>query len=374
MENIKIPIAANGLTTLATAGKYCDRNVDIEVNVPTGGGGDIETIQLTGEARGLQGIFVANVFDMLKEYIKADNITEVYEMFYSFNGDEIPCDIHLNVTSYISFGSMFQNCYNLKHLPKIVGNVVQPSNIKSIFAGCYHLQEIPEDYFDNWNFTRMHSVNSASASGVFSSCYSLRKIPQKFLTEGYSGIQNSGTYSPYANGFSSCHALDEIVGVELPKSVCTSNMFSGAFSATSRLKRMVFAMNEDGTPQTRKWKSQAISLSANVGYASQQKYITDYSGISASKLVSDDATYQALKDDPDWFTLDMNYSRYNHDSAVETINSLPDTSEYLATAGGTNTISFRGDAGALTDGGAINTLTEAEIAVATAKGWSVTFV
>jgi hypothetical protein len=64
----------------------------------------------------------------------------------------------------------------------------------------------------------------------------------------------------------------------------------------------------------------------------------------------------------------VDYARYNHDSAVNTINSLPDTSAY-----GTNTIKFRGIAGSATDGGAINTLTEEEIAVATAKGWTVSF-
>jgi hypothetical protein len=68
----------------------------------------------------------------------------------------------------------------------------------------------------------------------------------------------------------------------------------------------------------------------------------------------------------------LSYCRYNHDSAVNTINSLPDTSAYLAEKGGTNTIKFRGTLGSKTDGGAINTLTEEEIAVATAKGWTVT--
>jgi hypothetical protein len=97
-------------------------------------------------------------------------------------------------------------------------------------------------------------------------------------------------------------------------------------------------------------------------------------GITEDKFVYDDLTYQALKDDPDWFTYKIAYSRYNHDSAVNTINSLPDTSAYLATAGGTNTIKFRGEAGSATDGGAISTLTEEEIAVATAKGWTVTLV
>jgi hypothetical protein len=109
-----------------------------------------------------------------------------------------------------------------------------------------------------------------------------------------------------------------------------------------------------------------------VGVESYKKYILDYnSGITADKQVKDDATYQALKNDPDWFTVDLYYSRYNHDSAVATINSLPDTSAYLAEKGGTNTIRFLSTSGSLTDGGAINTLTEEEIAVATAKGWTV---
>jgi hypothetical protein len=69
------------------------------------------------------------------------------------------------------------------------------------------------------------------------------------------------------------------------------------------------------------------------------------------------------------FTQDYFYSRYNHASAVETINSLPDTSAY-----GTNTIKFLGASGSRTDGGAISNLTEEEIAVATAKGWTVTLM
>ena len=131
----------------------------------------------------------------------------------------------------------------------------------------------------------------------------------------------------------------------------------------------------DGQPYVVKWKSQVIDLSPRIGYSDDIASILNYnSGITADKEVKDDATYQALKNDADWFTTNIAYSRYNHDSAVATINTLPDTSAYLATAGGTNTIKFKGESGSATDGGAINTLTEAEIAVATAKGWTVSLV
>lgn len=110
-------------------------------------------------------------------------------------------------------------------------------------------------------------------------------------------------------------------------------------------------------------------------------------GITQEKRVSDATTYEALKNDPDYYVYNNNtqtydgkqvkvgllYSRYNHTSAVETINSLPDCSAYCAEINNTNTIEFKKYSGALTDGGGVNTLTEQEIAVATNKGWTVAF-
>ena len=119
-------------------------------------------------------------------------------------------------------------------------------------------------------------------------------------------------------------------------------------------------------------KSQVIDMCVEIGYDNYQyQYSSDY--FPADKEIKDDATYQALKDDPNAWTKMPEYSFYNHDSAVETINSLPDTSAYLAENGGTNTIKFLGNSGSNTDGGAINTMTAEEIAVAAAKGWTVTF-
>jgi hypothetical protein len=179
----------------------------------------------------------------------------------------------------------------------------------------------------------------------------------------------------YSSLFSCCYALDEIIDLPLVHrtgSHKSSNIFSSTFYNCYRLKRLTFETNEDGSPiKIDTWGKQTIDLTYMTGYVNQFNTwaITDYnSGITADKKVTNDARYQALKNDPDWFAADINYSRYNHDSAVETINSLPD----LSAVGG-NTIKFEGAAGALTDGGAINTMTQEEIAVATAKGWTVTF-
>lgn len=199
----------------------------------------------------------------------------------------------------------------------------------------------------------------------------LRTIPQdllilsKYLPTNSSSNDNCLFYY----GFYNCFALDELVGIGVPNNghdkYMKSDKFNNTFKQCRHLKRMTFEPN-----QTAEWKSQVIDLSYYVGYG----VLSIANGFSSTKEIKDDATYQALKDDPDSWTSNINYARYNRTSAVETINSLPDTSAYLATAGGTNTIKFKGEAGSATDGGAINTMTEEEIAVAISKGWQVAFV
>ena len=166
---------------------------------------------------------------------------------------------------------------------------------------------------------------------------------------------------------SGCYVLDEITNLAVNATLTyTSNVFESTVHMCYRLKNFTFEAGK-----TVDWKNQTIDLT-RVGYGLNDDYALS-ADISTSKKVYDDATYQALKDDPDWYAFSVAYSRYNHDSAVATINSLPDTSAYLAANGGTNTIKFKGAAGSATDGGAINTLTEEEIAVATAKGWTCSF-
>ncbi len=242
-----------------------------------------------------------------------------------------------------------------------------------MFYCCYRLREIPEGFGDDWNWNALHTGSYANASSVFDSCSSLRKIPSSFLNNMWT-IYTSTYATCYVGTFGACYVLDEVNGVAVSPAAYTTNAFNNHLGRNHRLKNYTFQTNEDGTPKTAKWKSQTLDFSSQIGYApgrpttaSTLQYITGYnSGITADTVVTDDVSYQALKDNPDWWTCDINYSRYNHDSAVATINSLPDCS-----ATGTNTIKFSGASGALTDGGAINTLTEEEIAVAAAKGWTV---
>ena len=263
---------------------------------------------------------------------------------------------------------MFANCSNLKNIRKIVN--LKAREMARMFDGCQSLRYLPQ--FENFSFI---DYDYADLSNFFYNCRGLRSIPEEFLKKLSTSKGKQTFYSLGYDSFAGCSSLDEIKGINIRSMNINSNLFSNTFDYCTRVKNIIFAKEDNGSPYTATWKSQNINLATNVGYSDGDNFIIGYnSGITSDKKVIDDTTYQALKNDPDWFTLKKEYSRYNHDSAVATINSLPDTSAYLATAGGTNTIKFKGDAGSATDGGAINTLTEEEIAVATAKGWTITFV
>ena len=281
-------------------------------------------------------------------------------------------DITISPTaSYADCVSIFSNCFELENLPYLYN--LYPSSIQNLFSYCYKLKTIPEDYFDTWNFNRINTYAYSNISGIFTACYSLRSVSPNILSKLRNDAATSVYTKIYYYLFRYCYTIDEIVGIPIDEASLTSNAFNYAFQGCVRAKNLLFETNEDGTPKTAKWKNQTIDLSGTIGWCgagdTSLQMIKQYNPdvFTDDKLISDDATYQVLKDDPDCIAVNVAYSRYNHDSAVATINSLPDCSAY-----GTNTIKFKGTAGELTDGGAINTLTEEEIAVATAKGWTVT--
>ena len=296
--------------------------------------------------------------------ITTKDITNGDYMFSNLdNLTSIPFDINFTSSSMVDCNWLFNNCKALTELPYIKGKI---GSTTSMFYNLYKLKEIPEDWADYIDWSGLQTSTSKPMSSMFNGCYSLRKIPANLMSNLWSN--GAYYYSVFSTSFNSLYALDEIKGI-MPKSgAYTSNAFSNCFNNCYRVKDITFALQEDGTPYTVNWKNQTIDLTTRVGYVASSESVTGYnSGITEDKKVTDDASYAALKDDPDWYTAKVNYSRYNHDSAVNTINSLPDTSAY-----GTNTIKFRGGCGSATDGGAINTLTEEEIAVAAAKGWTVT--
>ena len=289
------------------------------------------------------------------------NIIDASSMFYKCKLAQIPFEINLG--NYPLLASMFADS-NITTLPTIIGNnvVVQST---SGFLNYSKVKSIPNDYF---NFISGVYGSFSALSSMFSSCRYLRNFPTSVNIIPMKSTITSPYSSFYYSMCSGCSVLDEITNLAVNTTVTyTSNVFDSIVRMCYRLKNFTFEAGK-----TVNWKNQTIDLTS-VGYGLNDNNALS-ADISTSKKVYDDTTYQALKDDPDWYAFDIAYSRYNHDSAVATINSLPDASAYLAANGGTNTLKFKGESGSATDGGAISSLTPEEIAVATAKGWTCTFV
>ena len=369
-----LEVTSNGTYT---ASNGVDGYSPVTVNVPQDGSPPESVFVISGDC---DYKFANNGWNWFIE-LYGDRITtkDISSVMHMFDGStklvNIPFELNFdNTYNYNSPQYLFSDCKNLITLPRI--NNLKVYNTQYMFNNCHKLRTIPEDFADSFDWSFLESQTSAyngSQNNMFNYCYSLRSFPLNLINRGNSNINYSYSYFNYC--FNYCYSLDELVNLPIPYTATwTSNAFGNTFFNCHRLKNITFALN-DGQPYVMNWKNQTITLSASVGWASNKSYILNYnSGITADKEVTDDATYQALKNDPDCFTTNVAYSRYNHDSAVATINSLPDTSAYLASAGGTNTIKFKGAAGSATDGGAISSLTPEEIAVATAKGWTVTLI
>lgn len=351
----------NGLET-----KYKPAEMGQAIRDIPSGGGDVppEALVITGDCK------YKFAYDNWNWFIEnyGDRITteDITDAMYMFNHNPIK-----NIPFSINFTTSGKSTYTffnsgIEESPIMTGYSTDAS---SLFNSCKYLRNIQESTFENFIFSDLSSF-SLRHSGIFTNCYSLRNTSYNFATKMKELIYVGG-YN-YSSMFNSCCSIDSIIIPCNYLAEMKSNRYINTFNNTGRCKSITFDKKEDDTC---KQKLQVIDLTSYVGWSKNKSNILDFnSGITADKEVTDAESYEALKNDPDWFTMNVQYSRYNHDSAVETINSLPDTSAYLASAGGTNTVKFKGQSGELTDGGAINTLTEEEIAVAAAKGWTVSLV
>ncbi len=331
-----------------------------------------EELTLTGDCNQR---FIYGGWDwFIKKYsdvLTTKDLTDTTQMFFQCQTlTNIPFDLNYKANTNVNITGTIGRCGALLEVPKM--NNVRVENRSELFSYCSRIKEIPDDFCDTWDWTYMDGLTSGysgNSSSMFRNCYNLKKFPMSLFEHGNPVAVAS--YTVWKETFSNCLRLEEVIGMPNPhyNTSYTSSGYNGLFSSMlskcGRLTRFTFAEMDPPT-----WSNQTIDFSDYVGWSNFNLATSYYGGTEdeANYKITDDATYQALKDHPDSWTTDVAYSRYNHDSAVETINSLPDTS----TTGSANVIKFKGEAGSKTDGGAINTLTEEEIAVATAKGWTVT--
>lgn len=306
------------------------------------------------------------ILDNYFDRVKMIDVSTLDSVFLNASKIERTPEINCQSGSPSHMAYAFSGCYNLKEIGDI-NNCKPRQNIRNLFTSCHNLRYLPN--FNNVDFTVFHEYTLAYMYSIFDCCYSLRSIDKDLLKE----LWHPKTTTLYTSTFNKCYVLDEIVGLS-PRSneskATTSNMFSDTFTECYRVKNIIFDTQENGTPYTAQWKNQTIDLSKYVGWAgaaNADRYILNYnSGITAEDEDND------WSNNPNYWSRQFMNSRFNHDSAVEFINSLPDTSAYVAAQNAANNaVKFYTNAGSATPGGGVNALTEEEIAVAAAKGWSI---
>lgn len=302
--------------------------VKIDGYIPTA-----EDLTFTGDC--------SNLFDrgkfswVLEHYTSQLQFNNITHMNYGFRGVETTSDLSnliINLSKLGRISRLFSES-RLSSYPQIKGEVYE---LDELFYGC-NSSVFPEDFFDNLTFPS--GGFSIDCNGIFSLCKKLIKAPDLKVFKKLDATANPATYRCfYKSLFYQCEELQRVQNMPIVygNSRIGSNLFDAMLTYTEKLSSFTFEPN-----QTARFRNQELNFQ-NTGY----RY--SYSG-----------------------SHNIDNSVYNHDSAVETINSLPDTSAFLAEVGGTNTIRFYRNQGANTEGGAIGNLTAEEIAIAAAKGWTV---
>ena len=345
-------------------------------NLPTGGG-DTETINFSTD---ISYLFASNGGGALYEAVKNKNLvfTNIRYgrgVFYNMSTNDTitPFTIHLLRGTYNAPGNVdFRGFYEGS---SVVSNIVIDPPIEGAsgiefqnFFAKSRLKNIDLSCID----TNYPIFGQSCAMGLFSESGYLRSInftnsPNKYFAGG-NNIQYDGT-------FYHCFDLDSIEDLY---TTLQTTFSGGTFNNCSHLAKLTF---KTASPTNAKnpYYGSDIDLST-VGYYTNvsEGYKSDsllnnnmriaksLVRQDATKKITDATTYAKLKNDPDAWTTNVAYSRYNKTSAKETLTSLPYINE-------THTIKFNGEAGSATDGGAIKNLTSSEIAAATAKKWTVAF-
>ena len=268
----------------------------------------------------------------------------------------------LSYNGYWNAARAFQNADHLEYLPTFNFNNTGFYNCQNMFQGCYQLKSV-DQFMNNGLF-----LNNTQGIywAMFQNCQNLRRIPH--LEKLGSQISSYSSHF-YNTGLQNCFKLEEALNIPVDNvPLSHANTFRSFVANNFTLSRFTFVSTAGTTGLTAQWKSFTLDLSTYVGYWSLSYNAQNEALNDNIPFVNSAETYQQYKNGV-YYTHDVAYSRYNHTSAVETINSLPDCS-----GTGTCYIKFKGDSGSGTDGGAISNLTSAEIAVATAKGWTVQIV
>lgn len=348
----------------------------VVVNVPQEGGPDAADLVYTNRLDYLfQGGFFDWVIEKYGNQITTNNITRAQYTFQNSDVKEIPFALNFSSTEKsLDCNSIFFGCRSLTTVPEF-NTTYAPINMTGMFNNMNSMKYFPEGWGEGWDWSN-HETATSSYTGymnsLFDGCYLLRAIPQEIISHGNPSLNSSSTI--YYNGFRNCHNLEKINNLFVYNNASfSSNAFNTTFLQCERLKEITFKKQADGTPYVcNGWKKQLIDLTT-VGYGLRAKSVanTDLTDDDKIENLEDYLAYVNGTGNPNGWAAESKWSVFNRKSMVKLIDSLPDVSG----SGSTNTVKVNWGQGAPSTTGNdyyMNALSEEEIAVAAAKGWTIT--
>lgn len=312
--------------------------------------------------------------NQMGDKITTKDISNAANMFSFSKVSEILFDINLTVITNTytrhSLQRMFSYADKLQAIPMIYN--AMPSDLNNIFQNCKSLTTFPEGFAEDWNWSYFDGSTSAyngSMANMFDNCMKLRKIPKIFFLHG--NPYWTYNYNITNTGFSFCYSLEELEDVFIPYKGSLSGSYSNAFTNTVRecwrLKKFTLMIQEDGTPYTVNWKDQVIDLTT-AGFCSNTNTMTRNTDFTNDTKIDTVEKWHGYIDGsyPDGWAASVEYSTFGATAVKELIATLP-------TASGTNTVKLKQAAASAIPGEEMTSLTEEDIAVAAAKGWTITF-
>lgn len=334
---MELSITSNG-TYRAPEG--IDGYTPVIVNVPQDGSPSAEALKIKGVGNYRFAFDNWNWFiEQYGNQITTENIIVAESMFaQSPSILEIPFDLNFDKENGAVIQSIFVNS-GISKCPKMTGKI---TNTNMMFGGCENLEELNDDFYNeiDWSFFDNIPADNhwdGNRSQMFWCCRNLKKMPPiEFLNHGSRETWGSNTI--YWCGFQYCNNLEEIVDMPIPHYFIEgTDGLDGFVEECYKLRKLTFALGEDGNPQMVKWGGLVLYLNRNTGWEG-----------------------------------DNSNSVYDLQSAIETIHSLPDATNAINDGMDMNTIVFSSTAGA-NNRGAIGDMSEEDIALAAAKGWTVAF-
>ena len=259
--------------------------------------------------------------------LDTSRVTNMSYMFY--NCCSLTAIQALDTSLVTDMSNMFSSCYSLTTIPALDTSLV--TNMSKMFISCRSLTAIPA--LDTSRVTNM--------SRMFSSCYSLTTIP----------ALDTSLVTDMSYMFSSCYSLTTIPALNTSLVTDMSSMFSTCYALTT-----IPALDTSRVTNMKSMFYNCYSLT--IIPALDTSLVTDMSSMFSTCYALTSVKLNPSASGWAGYAISLQGCSLSHAAIVAFFNSLP-------TITASKAITLAGNPG-------VSELTDAEKAIATGKGWTLT--